>query len=94
MPTTFIVKITKKNPAIVIIVPIWRRYIFEKVLPKKYQTGVDTKVIKKYKINSGPAQFTKPKYVETKIINKFAVKLLASRFKNVITAKGNIFLFC
>ena len=45
----------KKNPTIVIIVPTWRRYIFEKVLPKKYQTGVDIKVIKKYRINSGPA---------------------------------------
>ena len=49
------VNMTKKNPTIVIMIPVWRRNILEKVFPKKYQTGVEIKVIKKYKINSGPA---------------------------------------
>ncbi len=78
------VKITKRKPNIVRLVPNWRRNIFENFLPYKYQKGVDINVIKKYKINKYPAYSVSPKYSETNIINKFAVKLLASKLKNVM----------
>ena len=65
----------------------------ENDFPYKYQNGVDIKVIEKYKINKIPAYSPKPRYVETKIIKRLAVKLLANKLKNVIIAKV-IFLFC
>ena len=42
------VNATKKKPNIVKIVPNWSRYILENLFPKKYQSGVDIKVIVKY----------------------------------------------